>query len=104
LLEMVGSSPLTAEFEHSVAAGYKQPWDESKGLYFGGLVFTTEHAPTTAADEVDRARLEKSVRRARRESDYVIVSIHAHEMNGQDNQRPSAFAEETRHAATTTAA
>jgi poly-gamma-glutamate capsule biosynthesis protein CapA/YwtB (metallophosphatase superfamily) len=99
LREIAGNSTINAEFEHSVAAGYKQPWDESKGLYFGGLVFTTEHAPATTADETDRARLEKSVRRARRESDYVIVSIHAHEMNGQDNERPSEFVEEICHAA-----
>ena len=88
------SSTINAEFDHSVAAGYKQPWDENKGLFFGGLVFTSEHTPATTADDRDRARLEKSVRRARRESDYVIVSLHAHEMNGRNNERPSEFIEE----------
>src|SRR5699024_1003499 len=87
LRAVIASTDINSDFDYAVSTGYKQPWDDAEGLYFGGSVFTTETGPSTWAKIADRERIEKAVRRARAESDYVIVSVHAHEMNGTDDER-----------------
>ena len=90
---------INAEFDHSVANGYKQPPDEESDLHFGDHLFTTTLGPQTTANVRDKERLEQSIRRAGQESDYVIVSVHAHEMYGADIERPAEFVEEICRAA-----
>ncbi len=94
LRDISKTTGINAEWDQSVAAGYKQPWDESQGLYFGGHVFTCDKGPTTTANHADLVRLIQAIRRARNEADYVVVSLHAHEMNGIDIERPAEFVEE----------
>lgn len=42
----------------------------------------------------DMDRLKKSIYEAKRQADYVLVSIHSHEMNGLDKNIPADFFEE----------
>lgn len=94
LKAVADTTDINAEFDYAVSNGYKQPWDESQGLYFGGHTFSTTFGPSTQAVASDKRRVERAVERARTESDYVLVSIHAHEMRGTDDERPSEFIEE----------
>ena len=66
---------------------------------FGELVF--EEGPVarkiTKVNPVDMARMEKSIREARYMADYVIVSMHSHELKGTDKTEPDYFYEEFAH-------
>src|SRR5699024_6698400 len=45
----------------------------------------------TTPDERDLKRILKSISEAKRQADYVVVSIHAHEMEGEDKAEPAEF-------------
>jgi poly-gamma-glutamate synthesis protein (capsule biosynthesis protein) len=79
--------------------GYGAP--TGPGVQFGEAVFQVGATPSvhTKVDADDLAGLLSSVREAKRESDLVIVTTHAHQ--GQPDQRelPPDFVVETAHAA-----
>lgn len=52
----------------------------------------------TEADEGDVARLRRSIERARRQADVVLVSVHSHENRDGDRNLPAAFEEALAHA------
>lgn len=66
--------------------------DEPGIFLFGGHRFR-EGPPGTAteANKVDVARTLAGISEARRQADYVLVSLHAHEMLGMDKTVPAAF-------------
>ena len=72
--------------------GYLPPMPEGK-LEFGDLQF--EVADTvgkrTAVNPVDMARVERSIAEARYFADYVIVSMHSHEIKDADKAEPDQF-------------
>ena len=48
-------------------------------------------------DQRDMARMLKAVREARRQADYVLVSIHSHEMKSEHSDEPTDFLVEFAH-------
>lgn len=66
---------------------------------FGELMFQASETPgkITAVNPVDMARIEESIREALHTADYVIVSMHSHEMKGTDKAEPDDFLVEFSH-------
>ena len=62
-------------------------------VLFGDHRFVAGDAPGchTEANAVDIARMVAGIGEARRQADYVLVSLHAHEMLGADKTVPAAF-------------
>ena len=74
-----------------IKAGFGKP-DEPGTLTFGGQRFKEGPAGvTTEANKADVARTMAGISEAARQGDYVLVSLHGHEMMGQDKAVPAAF-------------
>ena len=78
--------------------GYLPPLPEDKAE-FGELVFEAGDKPgkKTRVNPVDMERVEKSIKEALYFADYVIVSIHSHQLKGTDKTEPDYFYEEFAH-------
>lgn len=63
---------------------------------FGNHYFTEGESYGTEVriEEQDRKRVFSSIKEAKRQADYVIVSIHSHEMEGDDKSCPAMFIRE----------
>ncbi len=48
-------------------------------------------------NEKDMARLEQSIIEAKSQADYILISIHSHELTGAEKENPSEFLEEFAH-------
>lgn len=72
--------------------GYLPPMPEDK-LEFGDLQFALGDTvgKRTCVNPADMARMEKSIREALYFSDYVIVSMHSHEIKDADKSEPDQF-------------
>lgn len=60
---------------------------------FGGHEFypDTENFKETVPSDADVKRITESIKEAKKQSDYVMVSIHSHEMSGEDKEKPAQF-------------
>lgn len=78
--------------------GYLPPLPEGKAE-FGELMFEASDAARkiTKVNPVDMARMEKSIKEALYFADYVIVSMHSHELKGTVKSEPSLFYEDFAH-------
>ena len=78
--------------------GYLPPLPEGKAE-FGELMFEEADKPgrMTRVNPVDMARMEKAIKEAKYFADYVIISMHAHELKGTDKTEPAYFYEEFAH-------
>lgn len=78
--------------------GYLPPLPDDKAE-FGELVFEAGEKPgkMTRVNPVDMARVEKSIREALYFADYVIISMHSHQLKGTDKTEPDYFYEEFAH-------
>lgn len=71
-------------------------WKKEDGPYqFGQLFFEAGITGTTTyMDEADAGRISKTIQEAERQADVVFVSLHAHEMKGEQKDRPADFLKE----------
>ena len=78
--------------------GYLPPLPEGKAE-FGDLVFEVSDATRkiTKVNPVDMERVEKSIKEALYFADYVVVSMHSHELKGTVKSEPSLFYEDFAH-------
>ena len=78
--------------------GYLPPLPAGS-VRFGPLDFQLGDVParTTRVEEADMRRVEQSIREARFMADYVVVSIHSHELRLTDKAEPAEFLEEFAH-------
>ena len=78
--------------------GYLPPLPEGKAE-FGELMFEASDAPRkiTKVNPVDMERVEKSIKEALYFADYVVVSMHSHELKGTVKSEPSLFYEDFAH-------
>ena len=78
--------------------GYLPPLPEGKAE-FGELLFEAAETSgkVTKVNPVDMARMEKSIKEALYFADYVIVSMHSHQLKGTDKTEPDYFYEEFAH-------
>ncbi|AZG06756.1 CapA family protein [Pigmentiphaga sp. H8] len=67
---------------------------------FGGIGFRAgpEPGPVSRPDARDMARTLAGIRDARAQADYVLVSIHSHEMHRGNKCAPAGFLKEAAHA------
>lgn len=94
LQEIAGMIPINAEHNLNVKEGFAvDPQDG--GVRFGSYLFRpgSEASCTTAPLEKDWQRIRRAISEARRQSDYVVVSIHSHEMSGEDKKKAAMFLE-----------
>ncbi len=78
--------------------GYLPPIPEDRAE-FGELMFCASETPgkVTRVNPTDMERIRQSIREARRSADYVIVSMHSHEMKGSDKAEPDDLLVEFSH-------
>ena len=83
---------MNAEKEESIRLGYSQPLPEDC-LNFGGLSFQCDAETKTTTEPLvkDLDRMLATIREAKRQADYALVSIHAHEYAGKDTTEPADF-------------
>jgi poly-gamma-glutamate capsule biosynthesis protein CapA/YwtB (metallophosphatase superfamily) len=79
----------------SIKEGFMRPPKEGHFL-FGKHIFCEgdKEGRYTTLHERDMARITRSILEAERQADYVIVSIHSHEMSGEKKENPDKFLEE----------
>ncbi len=91
LREMAGPLFLNAGYEQSVREGFAVP---EEGVFrFGDLRFVEDSRTYSECvlNANDMKRIAAAVREGRRQADYVLVSLHAHEMEGTDKESPAEF-------------
>lgn len=92
LCDIAEQTYLNASALKSIKNGYAPPLSEDI-LNFGGLHFilSDKTGVSTSPDVTDMERIGSSIREARRQADYVIISLHAHEDLNGDTAVPAEF-------------
>ncbi len=95
LKEVAASTDLNAFREMARGEGYLLPLPENK-LEFDNLVFEVgdKTGIKTSVHLDDMARIEKSIYEASLQADYIVISIHCHEMCATKKNLPPEFLEE----------
>ncbi|MGY4688585.1 CapA family protein [Salibacterium sp. K-3] len=99
LRRIAGKTDVNADTNLAVKEGFLPPPDD-KRLNVGPLAFEEGGAAGTrrTPHPVDKDRLLRKVKEAKRQADVVLVSIHSHEMDGEDKAAPADFHQEIAHA------
>src|SRR5699024_4465114 len=92
---IANTTKINATRNLSIKEGFIHPSDDDT-LIFGNHHFKVgdENKKVTTPNKKDMERLKTKISEAQRQSDVVIVSIHAHEMAGEDKAIPAQFLEE----------
>lgn len=98
LAQLSKETHLNANYERNVQNGYARPMPEGK-LYFDGMYFQLDERNyiTTEPNDKDMARICRAIQEARRQADYVLVSVHSHEFAGTDPTEPADFLKSFSH-------
>lgn len=94
LKEIAKVTDINADYNLAVKEGFEVPPNDSS-FKFGIYDFEVGEKPgkETTPESVDLDRIIKSIQEAKRQADYVIVSIHTHEMEGEEKNKPPQFLE-----------
>lgn len=78
--------------------GYLLPLKDNEAE-FGDLRFTAgEKARViTTINKKDMERIEKSIYEAKLQADYILISVHSHQLSGNKKENPSEFLQEFAH-------
>ncbi|MFZ4451536.1 CapA family protein [Salibacterium aidingense] len=98
LRQIADKTDVNADANLAVKEGFLPP-PEGKTLKLGHMAFE-EGAPGGTVrypHAADEHRLMEKVKEAKRQADLVLVSIHSHEMEGEDKARPADFHQEIAH-------
>lgn len=92
LSQLSQDTNLNAIYERNIQNGYAWPMPEGK-LYFDGMQFQLDNSNyiTTAPNSKDMTRICNAIQEARRQADYVLVSVHSHEFAGTEPTEPAEF-------------
>lgn len=92
LSEVAEKTKMNAALKIDIANGYRQPLPEGV-LNFGGMNFRldSENGMTTEPLKKDMDRILASVREAKRQADYALVSIHTHAFKGESLEEPPDY-------------
>ncbi|SDI35792.1 poly-gamma-glutamate synthesis protein (capsule biosynthesis protein) [Natribacillus halophilus] len=84
---------INSERELAIKEGFEIESEEKNTFKFGDYLFKVgqEEGKETVPQEMDMQRIRKSVLEAKRQADYVLISIHSHEMKGMDKSQPADF-------------
>lgn len=100
LSEIAETSGVNAGRAISRAEGYVALKEDDSTVELGSMVEfrlgnqTKYHA---VLNEKDMARLERSILEAKAQADYILVSIHGHEVSGTSKETPAEFLVEFAH-------
>ncbi len=92
LQQIAQATTINAALERGIKNGYRNP--PAPGTQtFGGLSFvcSDKNGVHTHPLPVDMERIAGEIEEARKQADYVLVSIHAHEADGADSTKPAEF-------------
>ena len=92
LEELIEVTKINAQRNRSIHAGFAVPFEEGVTPFgdYSFILGETEGV-VTEPDARDLLRMVVSIKQALRKSDYVLVSLHAHQMKDQDNEQPADF-------------
>ncbi|MBQ2895805.1 MAG: CapA family protein [Oscillospiraceae bacterium] len=92
--ELAAVSGVNIPRERSIRNGYANPFPEGR-LTLGSTEFVrdTRCYIESVPNKQDMARVEREIREACRQADVVLVSLHAHECDGEKTNVPSQFVE-----------
>ncbi|MFA9560325.1 CapA family protein [Evansella sp. AB-rgal1] len=92
LKEIANSTAINAVEELAMKDGFMKPYEDGKFL-FGNYDFveSEEEGATTEPSEKDVERVVRSIKEAKRQADIVLISLHAHEMEGYKQEEPAEF-------------
>jgi len=92
--ELEELTKINALKNHSIKNGYSNPFKEGT-MPFGSSTFVLDDRNWTESipNEADMKRIKDEIQEARKQADIVLVSIHAHEMKGDDTKVPDMFIE-----------
>ena len=90
---------INAERELAIKEGFTVETTDDSVFTFGEYQFVAgeREGKTTRCHERDVNRIARAISEARRQADYVIVSIHSHEMEGLDKAQPAQFLKDFAH-------
>lgn len=94
LKQIASTTYINAAQELSIKEGFLLR--RADGIFsFGDYLFeeSKEEGQTTTPDDRDMERIIRSIKQAKRQARYIIVSIHAHEMRKGDKELPAQFLE-----------
>ena len=91
-------SKINAQTEIERAEGYHPPLADDV-LVLKNLTFRkgNETKYITHPNKEDMQRIEKAIYDAQMQADYILVSIHSHELSGDSKENPSDFLKEFAH-------
>jgi len=98
LQSIAGQVAINGEDDILRREGYLPPLPEGR-VRFGTLDFQEADKPgkVTRINEADMRRTELAIQEARFMADYIVVSIHSHELRCTDKAEPAQFMEEFAH-------
>lgn len=95
LKEIATDIEINAEHNLAVKEGFKSQTSEG-AFKFGNYNFKVgeTNGVYTSPCKTDLNRMLESISNAKRQADYVVVSIHTHEMEGESKDKPPQFLKE----------
>ena len=92
LKEIAKNTMINAERNLSIKEGFDAE-DKADSFVFGGDHFKegSKAEKVTTPLHADMKRIIDSIKGAKKQADYVLVSIHSHEMEGEDKSAPAQF-------------
>lgn len=96
--EIIQKSGVNAAREISKREGYYGGVNDTV-QYIGNVNFTCgkETKYVREINQTDLDRIEKSIYEAQLQADYIIISVHAHEIEGFEKEEPAGFLQEFAH-------
>lgn len=92
--ELAKTTKINASAERSIKNGYRVPFPEGK-MPLGKAMFQKDVNDWTESkpNSQDMERIAAEIEEARRQADYVLVSLHSHETDGESSNVPAMFIE-----------
>ena len=89
---------INAEKEITRAEGYHPPLADNEAE-FGELKFRagTQRRHVSYVNPADMARVKKAIFEAQLQADYIMISVHSHQLSGSEKETPADFLREFAH-------
>lgn len=99
LKAIISKSGINAYDEICKKEGYFGGMGAGDKQTIGGITFTCgdKTAYTRKINEADLKRVQKAIYEAQLQADYIIVSMHAHEVEGTEKENPAQFLQDFAH-------
>lgn len=96
--QLARDTNINAEKEITRAEGYHPPLAENEAE-LGALKFVsgTQRRYVSKVNAADLQRVKKAIYEAQLQADYIMISVHSHQLSGSTNESPSDFLKEFSH-------